>query len=425
MALQKYEFAYGRGTQSFEYDDADILKVVRTEPQPVLEDVKGHLLDMLEHPIGLPPLSEIVKPGDTVALICNDPTRVANSFDFMPVLVDEMNRLGVKDEDMKIVFALGTHRAMTHEEMVEGVGENVASRLNMYNSICTNDDDFEYFGTTSRGTPVHIHKELCNVDHVILTGTIVHHYFSGYGGGRKAILPGCAAMETVRVNHSFMLDENAALGRTTGNPCYEDQMEGVALFAKGRSLFLFNAILNAKHQFLRMFAGDYIAAHKEACKFVDEVYGCVIPKLADMVIVSCGGYPKDINVYQMQKTMENASCAVRKDGVVILLADCEEGSGSKVLEETFRRLKTPAAIKAELEANFKIGANKAYAITRPIEKARYILVTSLDRQLAKDMLFTGAVDTVEEALEIAKQYVGETPDMILMPEGSLTVPRVE
>ena len=118
-------------------------------------------------------------------------------------------------------------------------------------------------------------------------------------------------------------------------------------------------------------------------------------------------------------------CAVRKDGVVILLADCEEGSGSKVLEETFRRLKTPAAIKAELEANFKIGANKAYAITRPIEKARYILVTSLDRQLAKDMLFTGAVDTVEEALEIAKQYVGETPDMILMPEGSLTVPRVE
>ena len=98
---------------------------------------------------------------------------------------------------------------------------------------------------------------------------------------------------------------------------------------------------------------------------------------------------------------------------------------SKVLEETFRRLKTPAAIKAELEANFKIGANKAYAITRPIEKARYILVTSLDRQLAKDMLFTGAVDTVEEALEIAKQYVGETPDMILMPEGSLTVPRVE
>ena len=110
MALQKYVFAYGRGTQSFEYDDADVLKVVRTEPQPVLEDVKGHLLDMLEHPIGLPPLSEIVKPGDTVAFICNDPTRVANSFVFMPILVNELNRLGVPDANMRIVFALGTHR---------------------------------------------------------------------------------------------------------------------------------------------------------------------------------------------------------------------------------------------------------------------------------------------------------------------------
>ncbi len=126
MALQKYVFAYGRGTQSFEYDDADVLKVVRTEPQPVLEDVKGHLLDMLEHPIGLPPLSEIVKPGDTVAFICNDPTRVANSFVFMPILVNELNRLGVPDANMRIVFALGTHRAMTHEEMVEQVGEEAA-----------------------------------------------------------------------------------------------------------------------------------------------------------------------------------------------------------------------------------------------------------------------------------------------------------
>lgn len=115
---------------------------------------------------------------------------------------------------------------------------------------------------------------------------------------------------------------------------------------------------------------------------------------------------------------------MRKGGTVILLADCEEGSGSKVLEETFRRLKTPEAIKKELEENFQIGANKAFAITRPIRKAHFILVTRLDRELAKTMLFSGAVDTVEEALEIAKGYVGEHPSIILMP-GGLTVPRVE
>ena len=223
------EFAYGRGTKTFAVPDEDVLAEVRTADFPVIENIPEAVLDAVRHPIGSPALEEIVKPGDTVAFICNDPTRVANSFDFMPVLVNELNRLGVPDANMKIVFALGTHREMTDEEIVAQVGADVAGRLKTYNSVSTRTEDFEYFGTTSRGTPVWINKELCNVDHVILTGTIVHHYFSGYGGGRKAILPGCAAMETVRVNHSFMLDEHAKLGVTDGNPCYEDQMEGVDL----------------------------------------------------------------------------------------------------------------------------------------------------------------------------------------------------
>lgn len=139
-----------------------------------------------------------------------------------------------------------------------------------------------------------INKLLCDVDHVILTGTIVFHYFAGFGGGRKAILPGCAAMETIRMNHQWMMDDRVGLGITTGNPCYEDQVEGVERFAKGRDLFLFNAVLNAKHEFLRMYAGHWVKAHLEACKFVREVYGVPIPREADLVIVSCGGYPKDI-----------------------------------------------------------------------------------------------------------------------------------
>ena len=186
--MKTYDFAYGHGRKTFDYDENLVIKEVRTEEFPVMEDVKAGVLDAIYHPIGSKPINEIVKPGDTVAFICNDPTRVANSFDFMPVLVDEMNKLGVKDEDMHILFSLGTHRDMTHEEMVEAVGENVASRLKMYNSTCTKQEDFEYFGTTSRGTPVWINKHICHVDHVIMTGTIVHHYFSGYGGGRKAII---------------------------------------------------------------------------------------------------------------------------------------------------------------------------------------------------------------------------------------------
>ena len=123
MAMKTYDFAYGRGRKTFTVEEDRVLKVVRTEEFPPMEDIRGGVLEAIRHPIGCPSIEEIVKPGDTVAFICNDPTRVANSFDFMPVLVDEMNRLGVMDEDMKIVFALGTHRAMTHEEMVEGVAK--------------------------------------------------------------------------------------------------------------------------------------------------------------------------------------------------------------------------------------------------------------------------------------------------------------
>ena len=151
----------------------------------------------------------------------------------------------------------------------------------------------------------------------------------------------------------------------------------------------------------------------------------LIMAIIGIVIASCGGYPKDINVYQMQKTMDNAACAVRKGGAVIMVAECVEGSGSAVLEEACRRLGSPQAIKAELEKDFRIGANKAYAVTRLMEKAKYYLVTALDRKMARDMLFSGAYDTIEEALAAAEKEIGKVESVIVMPEGSLTVPRVE
>ena len=185
--MKEYTFAYGRGSKTFSLDESRVLQTIGMPDTPPLTDVRAAVLEAVAHPIGCAPLGERVKPGDTVTFICNDPTRVANSFDFMPVLVDELNRLGVPDENMQIVFALGTHRLMTPEEMRDAVGENVASRLAMFNSDANVPGDFDYFGATSRFTPVLINKRICHSDHVILTGTIVHHFFSGYGGGRKAV----------------------------------------------------------------------------------------------------------------------------------------------------------------------------------------------------------------------------------------------
>ncbi len=421
MTKADYSYKYGHGYKDFSLEQEKVMAEIKVAEMTPLTDLRQAVLDAVYHPIGSKPLNELLQPGQKVAFICNDPTRVANSHDFMPILVEELNKLGIKDEDMRIVFALGTHRKMTQQEMVEAVGEDVAQRLPMYNSDCNKLEDFEYFGETSFGTPVWLNKLICDVDLVIMTGTIVHHFFSGFGGGRKAVLPGVAAMETIRRNHSLMMSPDSQLGKLHGNPVYEDQMEGVRLFAKEHKLFLFNAVLDAKKQFLKIFAGDWEEAHLEACKFVDKVYGVEIEAPADIVIASCGGYPKDINVYQLQKTMDNAWCAVKEGGVVIIIGECEEGSGSAALEKALQEHPSPDAIKAQLEKNFVIGAHKAFAITRLMKKAKFILVSALDKKIAKDLLFDAA-DSVDEAIALAEKYVGSDYKIILMPQGSLTVP---
>lgn len=421
MTRADYSYKYGHGYKDFSLEQEKVMAEIKVAEMAPLTDLKQAVLDAIYHPIDSKPLNELLQPGQKVAFICNDPTRVANSHDFMPILVEELNKIGIKDEDMRIVFALGTHRKMTQEEMIEAVGEDVAKRLPMYNSDCNKQEDFEYFGETSFGTPVWLNKLICDVDLVIMTGTIVHHFFSGFGGGRKAVLPGVAAMETIRRNHSLMMSPDAQLGKLHGNPVYEDQMEGVRLFAKEHRMFLFNAILDAKKQFLKIFAGDWEKAHLEACKFVDKVYGVEIDAPADIVIASCGGYPKDINVYQLQKTMDNAWCAVKDGGVVIIIGECEEGSGSAALEKALQEHPSPDAIKAQLEKNFVIGAHKAFAITRLMKKAKFILVSALDKKIASDLLFE-AVDNVDEAIELSEKYVGSDYKIILMPQGSLTVP---
>jgi nickel-dependent lactate racemase len=415
-----YSYRYGKGRTDFVLDASLVIDELRIKHFPVLLDPAEAIREAIRNPIGAKPLRDIVKRGETIAFIVNDTTRVANSHVFMPILLEELNAAGIPDKDMRIVFSLGTHRLMTEEEMIGEVGLEAAKRVKMYNSNCKDKSRFDYLGETSRGTPVSINKLVTEVDHIICTGSVVHHFFSGFGGGRKAVLPGVSYYETVRKNHSLMLDPNAVIGRLQGNPVYEDQVEGVEMC---RPSFLLNVVLNEKKEFLKVYAGDYVEAHLECCKFVDEVYGVQVRKEADLVIASCGGYPKDINVYQLQKTMDNAWCAVKAGGVVIMLGECAEGSGSPTYEKTMQRYRTPEQVEDAIRADFQIGAHKAYAVTRLMKKAQFILVSSMASELAELLLFTPARD-VKEALEIAFVRLGPHPDTTLMPLGSLTVPLI-
>jgi nickel-dependent lactate racemase len=319
---------------------------------------------------------------------------------------------------MFIMFAVGAHRSLPEKEMAQLVGAEVAKRVKMYNSEARDLSQFKHVGKTSRGNDIYFHKRVTEADHIICTGSIVYHFFSGFGGGRKALLPGVAAYETICRNHALMLDPRAGMGRLKGNPVYEDQVEGTEML---RPSFLLNVVLNEKKEFLKVYAGDYIQAHLEACNFVESVYGTPIHGLADLVIATCGGYPKDINVYQLQKTMDNAQLAVREGGVVIILGECVEGVGDDLYLEWMKKYKTPEKIEAEVRANFVVGGHKAYAVTRLMKKAQFILLSGLDPGLARTLLFTPAKD-MNEALNMALAKLGPKPRILLMPQGSLTVP---
>ena len=217
-----------------------------------------------------------------------------------------------------------------------------------------------------------------------------------------------------------MLDPHAVIGEIKTNPIYLDQVEGCEMH---RPTFLLNTVLNEKKEFIGVFAGDYITAHEKACELVDRMNGVEIPREYPIVIVTCGGYPKDINIYQSQKTMDNAVCAVQEGGVVILLAACPEGSGNSEFDATVRAYPSPKKIEAYVREDFQIGRHKAYAVTRLMKKADFYLLSEMPDDAARAALFT-PVHSVKEALALAEQKLGPNADICLMPQGSYTVPRL-
>ena len=418
MATKEYKFKYGRKEVRFNLDPQLVMGELTIKDSPPLKDPVAEIQKAIRNPIQSKPFREIVKPGQTVCFLVNDPTRIANSHVFMPLLLNELNSAGVPDQDMFIMFSVGAHRMLPEAEMVQMVGPETAKRVKMYNSDARDPSQFKYAGKTSRGNEVYFHKRAMEADHIVCTGSVVYHFFSGFGGGRKALFPGVSRYETICRNHALMLEPGAVIGRLKGNPAYEDQVEGTEM---KRPSFLLNVVLNEKKEFLKVHAGDYIQAHLEASQFVESIYGTPINGLADLVIATCGGYPKDINVYQLQKTMDNAWLAVRQGGVVIILGECEEGVGDDLYLEWMKKYKTPERIEAEIRANFVVGGHKAYAVTRLMKKAQYILISGLDPELSRTLLFTPAKD-MKEALQRAFAKVGPQPRTLLMPQGSLTVP---
>ncbi len=411
----KIQLNYDKGKAGFEINEENVVGVL--EPNLVEHALSGanEVVRALREPIHSKCLKDIVRPGEQIVIITSDITRPMPTKLVIPEVLKELYEAGVTDQNIKIIFALGIHRKHSVEDQKYLVGEDVYHKIECLDSDI---DEVQLMGYTSRGTPVEVFKPVADADRVICLGNIEYHYFAGYSGGAKALLPGVSSHQTIQANHSRMINEFAKSGNIKNNPIRNDIEEAVKFVQID---FILNVILDDHKNIIKAVAGDYIEAHREGCRFLDQLYKVAIKEKADIVIASPGGFPKDINLYQAQKALDNAKDAVKDGGVIILVGSCKEGFGERTFERWIRGMDTPDEIIAGIQKNFELGGHKAAAIALVSKKCDIFLVSDLEEAVVKD-IFMKPYSNAQTALNEAFNKLGCQSKVIIMPNGGSTLP---
>lgn len=376
----------------------------------------------LNEPVGAKKLREIAKAGDKAAVVVDDATRATPSYLMVPAILDELNKAGVKDEDITVIFGCGTHRSVTPEEMKTLVGEETLERVKTISHDCRA-KDLVYIGKTNTlGTKVYVNKVFAEADVKVLTGDVGLHYYAGYGGGRKSVLPAVSGVETIRHNHASLLHPKARTGILEGNPVHEDMVESARLAEPD---FILNIVTNSKGEMVRAFAGDLEKVHAEGVRLVDEMYKVPIERRAKIVVVSPGGHPFDTDLFQAYKGVDCALRAVKRGGVIVWVAECPEGHGNQVFYEWMTKFKEPKQMETEIKRRFKIGGHKAYYLLKALQKVNIILVSTLPDYYAANVFKLKTAKAVNDALHNAFNIAGKDAKVWVMPHGNATLPVVK
>ncbi len=416
--IRTFRLKYGAGSLPLEVPTASLQGVLEPREAPGVPDEAAAVVAALRSPVGLRPLARLVRAGQRVAVVVSDVTRPAPTARLLPPLLDELAAAGVRDADVTVVFALGIHRPHTPDEQARLVGPGVFERVR-----CVDMDpaDCVELGTTSRGTPVRATRAVVEADFRICTGNVEYHYFAGYSGGAKALIPGVCHRSTIERNHSLMLLPNAASGRLADNPVRQDIEEAGALIGCD---FVLNAVLNSSKQIVRVVAGEQRQAIAAAARVVDEMYRASLDAPADVVVASAGGFPKDINLYQAQKAVDNARFAVRKGGVVVLVAECREGLGEATFAEWLESAGSPGDLVERLRTGFALGGHKAAALALALQHADVYLVSAFPDDYARRIGFV-PVASPQAGLRLALDRLGPDARVLVMPNAGSTLPWID
>ena len=413
---------YGRqGLRINLSDSADVLKA---RFRPGLPDEALAIRQALQEPVASPPLASLVKPGDRVTVVHTDITRATPNDRILPVLLDVLLRAGVAADDITLINGLGTHRKQTEAELRQMLGDEIVDGYRCLQHDCNDDSNLVSLGETSQGNPVRINRYYLDSDVRILTGFIEPHFFAGFSGGPKAILPSLAGTESVYSNHGLEMiaHPQAAWGITEGNPIWEEMRE-VAL--RTNPTFLLNVALNTRQEITAVFAGDMLAAHALGCEYVKQNAMMAVEAPYDIVITTNSGYPLDQNLYQSVKGMSAASQIVRHGGAIIIATACEDGLPDHgMYAELLAEAGSPEGIMRMIsQPGFTMQDQWQVQIQAQIQQQAEVFVYSAglsDEQIRK-ALFTPTRD-IETTIDNLLVDRDEQVRICVMPEGPQLIP---
>jgi len=395
-------------------------KIEPKEKQGV-KDTTAEITRALNEPYGTRRLADLARRGDKIVIVVNDQTRSTPSHIIIPPLLDELNKAGIQDANITIIIGCGTHRSPKPEETKTLLGEQTLQRVKVINHDCKAKDLVFLGKTKTYGTKVYANRIFAEANLRILTGEVELHYYAGYAGGRKNVLPAVSGEETIQHNHAMILHPKARTGILEGNPIHEDMVEAAKL---AKADFMVNVVTNSKGELVKAFAGDLEQAFYEAVKLVDEMYKVPIERRADIVIVSPGGHPRDIDLYQAYKGVDDALDAVKRGGAIIWVAECPEGHGNQVFYDWMTRFKDLKEMETEIKRHFQLGGHKAYYLLRALQRNQIILVSTLPDYYAVGTFKLRTARAINDALRDAFDTVGKDGKVWVMPYGNTTLPVV-
>ncbi|HKI52183.1 MAG TPA: nickel-dependent lactate racemase [Geothermobacteraceae bacterium] len=422
--MSHFALKYGRQTCSAEIPGARALQV---KIPRVTRDSHDLVRQSLAAPIGSLQLQQIVRPGEQVVIVTSDITRYTGSEIFLPILVELLNDCGIPDRDIRIVIGLGIHRAQTAEEHQKILGP-LAGRIEVCDHDCDNSEQLVDLGATTSGLPVEINRTVVEAERVIVTGTAGLHYFAGFGGGRKGLVPGVASRKTCMATHFAIFNPpqtggkhpQAVPGRLDGNPVHQAILEAAL---KVKPDFLLNTVLAPDKSLLKVYCGDLDLAHRAACELAGGLYQLPLAEPADLAVVSCGGAPKDINFIQAHKALDYGVRALRPGGTVILLAECPDGFGNATFFDWFRYLDL-AEFETALRNNYEINGQTAHSTLSKARQFRVILISSFSREQTKRMGMEKAAN-LDAALQMAYEKLPDKPRTVVIPDGGTVLPVIQ